>query len=424
MKNYKKHGFTLVELIVVITILLILGTIAFISLQGYSENSRDSARISDLSRMKTSLEIFNIEAGKYPQPTEAIDITYSGGIVWNQGTFGESVYANVEKLSKTPTDPLTNSLYTYSITQNKTEFQIGGILENNEFTLNPIDRLYAGEVKAIAHVVGNYNGKVIKSGSGVICNILSVPSILATDVNTSSDLVNILTDKKLVYEGFNNLPESYKNSKFKYDGGFNYIPNNLVLYSDTGSCLPLSNDKNLRIQLANAISSSYSGTIIEKNIGLNNDTNTNGTMAVMKYSLGVNVPADELTTINTSTGTTNTSTLDTTAPIILSSGPIGTITSSGTTITLTTDETSLCKYDTVNVDYDTMGNTFSTSMGTNHETPYTATGGLNNIYAVCRDSSGNDSLTENISFTYTYQAPINISMNPISGGIYTCDLCN
>ncbi|MFK7780612.1 MAG: prepilin-type N-terminal cleavage/methylation domain-containing protein, partial [Candidatus Gracilibacteria bacterium] len=49
-----KKAFTLVELIVVITILAILGTIAFISLQGYSKSSRDSVRISDVSNMKIS----------------------------------------------------------------------------------------------------------------------------------------------------------------------------------------------------------------------------------------------------------------------------------------------------------------------------------------------------------------------------------
>ncbi|MDP2090240.1 MAG: type II secretion system protein, partial [Candidatus Gracilibacteria bacterium] len=44
MKN--KKAFTLVELIVTIIILAILGTIVFISLQGYSQTARDSVRIS------------------------------------------------------------------------------------------------------------------------------------------------------------------------------------------------------------------------------------------------------------------------------------------------------------------------------------------------------------------------------------------
>jgi prepilin-type N-terminal cleavage/methylation domain-containing protein len=55
IKASASKGFTLVELIVVITILAILGTIGFISLQGYSANSRDAKRTNDLRALTTSL---------------------------------------------------------------------------------------------------------------------------------------------------------------------------------------------------------------------------------------------------------------------------------------------------------------------------------------------------------------------------------
>ncbi|MDD2871412.1 MAG: prepilin-type N-terminal cleavage/methylation domain-containing protein, partial [Candidatus Gracilibacteria bacterium] len=48
-KGKSRYAFTLVELIVVIAILAILGTIAFMSLQGYSRDARDSVRVSDMS---------------------------------------------------------------------------------------------------------------------------------------------------------------------------------------------------------------------------------------------------------------------------------------------------------------------------------------------------------------------------------------
>lgn len=55
MKGIKKSWFTLVELIVVITILAILWTIAFISLQGYTADARNSKRTSDLSSIQTAM---------------------------------------------------------------------------------------------------------------------------------------------------------------------------------------------------------------------------------------------------------------------------------------------------------------------------------------------------------------------------------
>lgn len=60
MKMIKnKKWFTLVELIVVITILAILGSIAFVSLQGYSADTRNSKRVSDLSSISSKVNIVN-----------------------------------------------------------------------------------------------------------------------------------------------------------------------------------------------------------------------------------------------------------------------------------------------------------------------------------------------------------------------------
>lgn len=57
MVKMSKKAFTLVELIVVITILAILGTIAFISLQGYSAQARDSKRITDVSSLISKVNV-------------------------------------------------------------------------------------------------------------------------------------------------------------------------------------------------------------------------------------------------------------------------------------------------------------------------------------------------------------------------------
>jgi prepilin-type N-terminal cleavage/methylation domain-containing protein len=56
-KTTNTSAFTLVELIVVITILAILGTIAFISLQGYSADARNSKRTSDINNIQSAISI-------------------------------------------------------------------------------------------------------------------------------------------------------------------------------------------------------------------------------------------------------------------------------------------------------------------------------------------------------------------------------
>ena len=58
----KYSGFTLVELIVVITILVILGTIAFTSLTGFSSNARDSDRVTTLKNIESGLDIHRIKS--------------------------------------------------------------------------------------------------------------------------------------------------------------------------------------------------------------------------------------------------------------------------------------------------------------------------------------------------------------------------
>ena len=55
MRN-TKNAFTLVELIVVITILAVLGTIAFVSLQGYSRDAKNSKVTADIRTLVSAIE--------------------------------------------------------------------------------------------------------------------------------------------------------------------------------------------------------------------------------------------------------------------------------------------------------------------------------------------------------------------------------
>jgi prepilin-type N-terminal cleavage/methylation domain-containing protein len=230
--NKLKQAFTLVELIVVITIIAILWTIAFISLQWYSISARDSVRISDMSKMKSSLELFQLNTGKYPLVTEWTIITYSWAEVWTQWIFWNTTFNNVKRLDKIPTDPLTERKYTYSTTNTRNEYQIAWILEwdlalNNSLT----NETFAGDKIATLKVIWNYNGKVLKVSTWSIDYILALPSLITSSWLTLEDIV---INKLLAYDGYKNLPSQYEWSPYNtlWDPTITLVNNaDLVVYS-------------------------------------------------------------------------------------------------------------------------------------------------------------------------------------------------
>lgn len=69
-------GFTLVELIVVITILAVLATVGILTLSDYLSSSRDSSRITEIGQISRSVELSAVQNGKYPMPvaSEALSL--------------------------------------------------------------------------------------------------------------------------------------------------------------------------------------------------------------------------------------------------------------------------------------------------------------------------------------------------------------
>lgn len=60
------HGFTIVELLVVVVVIAILASISIVVYTGIQERTRASVAQSDLSAAKKSLLLFKATAGKYP----------------------------------------------------------------------------------------------------------------------------------------------------------------------------------------------------------------------------------------------------------------------------------------------------------------------------------------------------------------------
>jgi len=141
--NKQKQAFTLVELIVVITILAILGTIAFISLQWYSKDTRNSVRLSDLSNIDKILSIKIVESWKVPMPDSKIDITASGTTFIYQWNAWERVL-EVLWVSNWWKDPKDETYYTYATNTSLNKYQIIWFMEWEAIADNSfVDKIYA-----------------------------------------------------------------------------------------------------------------------------------------------------------------------------------------------------------------------------------------------------------------------------------------
>lgn len=97
-----QRGFSLIELLVVTTIIGVLLTVVAISFQTANRNARDTRRKADLQEIRGILENYRLENGAYPDSSDELF-----GYEWSgDGTFMENIPP--EYISKTYLDPLPN----------------------------------------------------------------------------------------------------------------------------------------------------------------------------------------------------------------------------------------------------------------------------------------------------------------------------
>ena len=201
-------AFTLVELIVVITILAILWTTAFISLWGYAVIARETARLTDINVISRALNISYTENGFYPETASGASVTFSGTTLWTQWYFTEEVRSKLWRISETPVDVLVGSPYVYSVTYNRQEYQLwgGGEKWNPIASLNFIPQTSAFFSKAI--VKWNYNWVILGIEIDDLVYIFWVPSII-TQSTGWLDIESVYANKLYVLDNFSALPINF-----------------------------------------------------------------------------------------------------------------------------------------------------------------------------------------------------------------------
>ena len=258
----KKRGFTLIELIVTITILVILSFISYIYFSWLIKSGRDASRSENINRIKTALELYSVKSWVFPEPTNPIDITYSWATIWKQWTFWDSVFTNVWELNKKPTDILTNTEFAYSITKNKKEYELWTVIEWSSIShINIINKTYAAwNTTAISLTKWNYNWVSIYTSTWWVDYILAIPSIISYDTN-ETDIEKLTNRQTLSYNWYFNLPASYSWTIFKVDWWFNFKPNILQVY--IWNIRDLQNDWQKIVNFIKNLQHAYSWTILE-----------------------------------------------------------------------------------------------------------------------------------------------------------------
>jgi len=121
-KILSAKGFTLVELLVVISIIGILSSLAIVSLNSARFKARDAQRLADFKQLYTALALYydNSSTEQYP------DMSVDGW--WNDPNF-------TKFLVERPFDPINRDKYIYTVLDNKNnrqEFCIYGLLETEK----------------------------------------------------------------------------------------------------------------------------------------------------------------------------------------------------------------------------------------------------------------------------------------------------
>lgn len=135
IKKLNKDGFSLVELLVVITIIAILSVTAYVALGGQTEKARNSRRMQDLTTIQSALEIYALaNDGRYPT---------TGSLAT------KLVPKYLTKLLDDPTKDAGGNPISYEYSAEPTgqkSYQLGTVIEDQELINN---------LKLKAYIIGN-----------------------------------------------------------------------------------------------------------------------------------------------------------------------------------------------------------------------------------------------------------------------------
>ncbi len=123
-KRIRQLGFTLIELMVAVTIIAMLTAAGLISYRQASISSRNSKRKADLEQIKAALVLYRTDNGKYPA-------TSPSGFT-SMGQYENPPYSTLQAYlsCQSPQDPKNVSPYVYTYATDTKSFSLCAVLES------------------------------------------------------------------------------------------------------------------------------------------------------------------------------------------------------------------------------------------------------------------------------------------------------
>ena len=123
----KSKGFTLIEMLIVITIIALLASLILVGMGGARAKTRDSRRIADLHNVMNGLELYYAKNSNYPDESNWVGLSTA----LTTGDIG---------VSRIPKDPLssspTSNTYYYGASLDTQDYVLGAKLETDDPALD------------------------------------------------------------------------------------------------------------------------------------------------------------------------------------------------------------------------------------------------------------------------------------------------
>lgn len=204
MRNTKK-AFTLVELIVVITILAILGTIAFISLQWYSSDARNSKRTSDLNSVVSAVStaqtkgtpILSLVDTVTANTLTTINIAWTGATDGTNYEAGTPNYVALEVKEDDFKDPNGDEYVMGVTTKISGKYEIAASMENGSWEETAkVQWTYVPRTTAISLTVSNMASTNSVTIADADINRLQRGDTVGDGTSTGTTIVAVSADGK------------------------------------------------------------------------------------------------------------------------------------------------------------------------------------------------------------------------------------